>query len=47
MTSNLGAQEVKKAGSLGFAPANEEADFSKVQRVDDIHCKTNCLSLSY
>ncbi|MFL2860035.1 MAG: ATP-dependent Clp protease ATP-binding subunit [Pontiellaceae bacterium] len=29
MTSNLGAQEVKNAGSLGFAPANEEANFSK------------------
>ena len=33
MTSNLGAQEVKKAGSLGFAPANEEADFSKFKEL--------------
>jgi ATP-dependent Clp protease ATP-binding subunit ClpC len=33
MTSNLGAQEVKKAGSLGFAPSNEEADFSKFKEL--------------
>lgn len=31
MTSNLGAQEVKKAGSLGFAPANDDVDFEKFQ----------------
>ncbi len=31
MTSNLGAQEVKKAGALGFAPANEEVDYQKLK----------------
>jgi len=33
MTSNLGAQEVKSAGSLGFAPSNEEADFAKLKEM--------------
>jgi ATP-dependent Clp protease ATP-binding subunit ClpC len=31
LTSNLGAQEMKKAGSLGFAPNNEEADYQKMK----------------
>jgi ATP-dependent Clp protease ATP-binding subunit ClpC len=31
MTSNLGAQEVKKAGALGFAPSNEEVDYQKLK----------------
>ena len=33
MTSNLGAHEVKKAGSLGFSPSNEEADYSKLKEL--------------
>lgn len=33
MTSNLGAQEVKKAGSLGFSPANEEIDYQKLKEM--------------
>ncbi|WP_372797845.1 AAA family ATPase, partial [Pontiella sp.] len=33
MTSNLGAQEVKKSGSLGFAPSNEEADYAKLKEM--------------
>ncbi len=33
MTSNLGAEEVKKAGALGFAPSNEEMDYKKLQEV--------------
>jgi ATP-dependent Clp protease ATP-binding subunit ClpC len=33
MTSNLGAQEVKKAGALGFAPSNEEVDYKKLKEV--------------
>jgi ATP-dependent Clp protease ATP-binding subunit ClpC len=33
MTSNLGAQEVKKAGALGFAPTNEEADYQKLKEM--------------
>ncbi len=33
MTSNLGAQEVKKNGALGFAPSNEEADFAKLKEM--------------
>jgi ATP-dependent Clp protease ATP-binding subunit ClpC len=33
MTSNLGAQEVKKAGSLGFAPSNEEVDYQKLKEM--------------
>ncbi|MDZ8117594.1 ATP-dependent Clp protease ATP-binding subunit [Pontiella agarivorans] len=33
MTSNLGAQEVKKSGSLGFSPSNEEADFAKLKEM--------------
>lgn len=33
MTSNLGAQEVKKAGSLGFAPSNESADYKKLKEL--------------
>ncbi len=31
MTSNLGAQEVKKAGALGFSPSNEEVDYQKLK----------------
>ena len=31
MTSNLGAQEVKKAGALGFSPSNEDADYQKLK----------------
>ena len=31
MTSNLGAQEVKKAGALGFAPSNEEMNYKKLK----------------
>ena len=31
MTSNLGAQEIKKAGALGFAPSNEEVDYKKLK----------------
>ena len=33
MTSNLGAQEVKKAGSLGFAPSDEEVEFAKLKEM--------------
>ncbi|QBG46806.1 ATP-dependent Clp protease ATP-binding subunit [Verrucomicrobia bacterium S94] len=33
MTSNLGAQEVKKSGSLGFSPSNDEADFAKLKEM--------------
>ena len=33
MTSNLGAQEVKKAGSLGFAPSNEAMDYQKLKEM--------------
>ena len=33
MTSNLGAQEVKKAGSLGFAPSNKDADYDKFKEL--------------
>jgi ATP-dependent Clp protease ATP-binding subunit ClpC len=33
MTSNLGAQEVKKAGALGFSPSNEEVDYAKLKEM--------------
>lgn len=33
MTSNLGAQEIKKAGALGFAPSSEEADYKKLKEL--------------
>ncbi len=33
MTSNLGAQEVKNSGALGFAPSNEAADFAKLKEM--------------
>ncbi len=33
MTSNLGAQEVKKAGALGFAPSNDEVDYKKLKEL--------------
>ncbi len=33
MTSNLGAQEVKKAGALGFAPSNESADYKRLKEM--------------
>ena len=33
MTSNLGAQEVKKAGALGFAPSNEDVDYQKLKEM--------------
>jgi len=33
MTSNLGAQEIKKAGSLGFAHSNEEMDYKKLKEL--------------
>ncbi|MEI6892416.1 MAG: ATP-dependent Clp protease ATP-binding subunit [Pontiella sp.] len=33
MTSNLGAQEVKKSGALGFAPSNESADYEKLKEM--------------
>ncbi len=33
MTSNLGAQEVKKAGALGFAPSNEAVDYKKLKEM--------------
>ena len=33
MTSNLGAQEVKKAGALGFSPSNEEVDYQKLKEM--------------
>jgi len=33
MTSNLGAQEVKKAGALGFSPSNEEVDYKKLKEL--------------
>ena len=33
MTSNLGAQEVKKAGSLGFAPSNKDANYDKFKEL--------------
>lgn len=33
MTSNLGAQEVKKAGALGFAPSNEDVDYLKLKEM--------------
>ncbi|MBT8042373.1 MAG: ATP-dependent Clp protease ATP-binding subunit [Pontiella sp.] len=33
MTSNLGAHEVKKAGSLGFSPASEAVDYEKLKEM--------------
>ena len=33
MTSNLGAQEIKKAGSLGFAPSNEDVNYQKLKEM--------------
>ena len=33
MTSNLGAHEIKKAGSLGFAPSNEEMGYKKLKEL--------------
>lgn len=33
MTSNLGAQEVKKAGSLGFAPSDADVEFAKLKEM--------------
>jgi ATP-dependent Clp protease ATP-binding subunit ClpC len=33
MTSNLGAQEVKKTSALGFAPSNESADYEKLKEM--------------
>jgi ATP-dependent Clp protease ATP-binding subunit ClpC len=33
MTSNLGAQEVKKTSALGFAPSNESADFARMKEM--------------
>ena len=33
MTSNLGAQEVKKAGNLGFAPSNKDVDYDKFKEL--------------
>jgi len=33
MTSNLGAQEIKKAGALGFAPSSEEVDYKKLKEL--------------
>ncbi len=33
MTSNLGAHEVKKAGSLGFSPAREAVDYEKLKEL--------------
>jgi len=33
MTSNLGAHEVSKAGSLGFAPSSEEVDYKKLKEM--------------
>ncbi len=33
MTSNLGAQEVKKAGALGFSPSNEEVNYKKLKEL--------------
>jgi len=33
MTSNLGAHEVKKAGSLGFAPSSEDVDYQKLKEM--------------
>ena len=33
MTSNLGAQEVKKSGNLGFAPSNKDADYDKFKEL--------------
>lgn len=33
MTSNLGAQEVKKSSALGFAPSNESADYAKLKEM--------------
>ncbi|MEE9368691.1 MAG: ATP-dependent Clp protease ATP-binding subunit [Pontiella sp.] len=33
MTSNLGASEVKKAASLGFAPSNEDVDYQKLKEM--------------
>ncbi len=33
MTSNLGAQEVKKGGGLGFAPTNEDVDYKKLKEM--------------
>ncbi|MBI3087874.1 MAG: ATP-dependent Clp protease ATP-binding subunit [Candidatus Omnitrophica bacterium] len=38
MTSNLGAEQLKKQGSLGFAPAKEEVTFEKMkdQLMDEV-----------
>ena len=33
MTSNLGAQEIGKAGSLGFAPSNAAANYEKLKEM--------------
>ena len=33
MTSNLGAQEVKKSGNLGFAPSNKDTDYDKFKEL--------------
>jgi len=33
MTSNLGAQEVKKEGALGFAPSSESADYERFKEL--------------
>jgi len=33
MTSNLGAQEIKKAGALGFAPSGDEVDYKKLKEL--------------
>jgi len=33
MTSNLGASEIKKAGSLGFSPSSEEVDYQKLKEM--------------
>jgi len=33
MTSNLGAQEVKKAGALGFSPSNEAVEYEKLKEM--------------
>ena len=38
MTSNLGAEQLKKQGSIGFSPATEEATFEKmrIQLMDEV-----------
>ncbi|MCF7847503.1 MAG: ATP-dependent Clp protease ATP-binding subunit [Kiritimatiellales bacterium] len=33
MTSNLGASEIKKAGSLGFSPSSNEVDYQKLKEM--------------